>query len=415
MARARMEMDYRWRLSLRKGGREGWLPGLDLYAYNTLLSVYSKNGWIKEAVLLFGEMVGGRGIKPDLITYNRLLEGPLSTRRFIYRVGFVGEGSKDGEEGVEGEERGKIIFDGDQEVDRFIEAVCRSMKRHGVERDCLSETLLLKLRSKIHSYQSKRYLGNRSRIWALWKEVKNGRKKVDLLYYNTLIHAFSRCGDVTGGLSALTALRKDGLKADLYTYNSLLAAAGRVGKVDVATKILKTMRRVDGCHPDQYSYCSILTACARCRPTKPALAEVYLDEAIEEKVTWSNAMVNSAIISNGDDVESALTMWKRIRLKAAKLGMGKFDGMVYESLLHVCGAAGRPGDALKLVYAMRKEKIKPRSGKSLYSAFQRGVKEQDRALHIQRDFVRNQYLKLLQVECRVTTMELPLARVRVRY
>lgn len=394
---ARRELSYR--LVASRKYTTWYVPPPCTTSYNTLLSSFVKKGQIRNAILLYGEMIALGRCKPGIITFNRLLEAPLHCRRFVFRASFDIDTEPD------------QIYDEKAEMQKFVDAVENCMERYGVKRDRTTFTVLLRLATKLHSYQNPRHMTKSGKIWSLWKEAKASRQVLDLRYFNVLIHSFARCGDIVGAVSALKAMTETGLKPDLFSYNGVIAAAGRAGHVETAKKFLEIMRKLKGMKPDVYSYCSAITACGRCSPRKPASAEVLLDEAIEDGVRLSGAIINAAITANGDDVDSAVAMWRRIRRKKNV----DLDKEAYEGLMYVCGAGGRPGSALKVVYAMRKDGIDGKAVKSLYSSFSRGLRSNGRQHDVDRDFLKKQYVKLLQVECRAVDIELPLNRVRIRY
>lgn len=204
---------------------------------------------------------------------------------------------------------------------------------------------------------------------------------------------------------------------DMYTINAILSAASRAGDISLVRSTLAAIRS-SSLSADMYSYTAAIAACARCTPRDPDTARMLLDEAIADGVPWTSAMVNAALSTHGSDVDSAVTLWKALRAypdEASRAAVS--DKMVYDALMRVSGAAGRPDMALRIVYAATKAQHLHGSGETrLFNAFQRGMRESGCEQRVVDNVLKWQYLQHLRVKCGAfERVDYPIERIRIRY
>ena len=140
-------------------------------------------------------------------------------------------------------------------------------------------------------------------------------------------------------------------------------------------------------------------------------------EAIQAGIPPDGRFLNACIRCFGDDIDRAMTAWKqefrtaalshenrqtRSTFRSTKKKKKKNLVAAYNGLLHVCGQAGRPDIALRLVYAMNKEESVEPNEASLNSYYAgKKIRENDTADLDPKKTIRmmSQYETLLQVEC----------------
>lgn len=201
----------------------------------------------------------------------------------------------------------------------------------------------------------------------------------------------------------------------MYTINSILAALSRKGQVDLVLEVLEELREMH-VKPDTYTYIEALSSCSRCVPTRPYVAEMLLRNAIHDNVRIMPAMMNATISAFGDDVSDALKFWQKMRASENPKSRNAVKHVqAYEALFRVCGRAGRPDVALKIVYVMKKSKdvVASSTGTNLFRSFERGLKEGDQEGKVTRIFAK-QYLEHFRTECQAFEMDLPVERIRIK-
>ncbi len=62
--------------------------------------------------------------------------------------------------------------------------------------------------------------------------------------------------------------------------NSILSVLSRKGEVDIVIQVIEQLRGLSA-KLDTYTYVAALSACSRCIPTRPRIAEKLLEDAIE--------------------------------------------------------------------------------------------------------------------------------------
>lgn len=130
-----------------------------------------------------------------------------------------------------------------------------------------------------------------------------------------------------------------------------------------------------------------------------------LQKAAEQNIVLSDVVASAAISSMYDDVDGARRVWLFIRSKSSS-PPGRLCCL---SFLRVCGTAGRPDLAVRLVYAMQKEKIQ--ADPECYLTYQTGLRKfggRRRSLQ--------PYDLILRTLCAfVDDMDLPITRIRIKY
>lgn len=210
-------------------------------------------------------------------------------------------------------------------------------------------------------------------------------------------------------------MQMHGISADMYTMNSVLALLSRVGQVDLVLDTLEQLRAL-GAPVDAFTYTAVLSTCARCEPSRPEIAEKLLRQATEDGVRWMPSMVNATLSAYGSRVMDAVKCWKTLRGGAREDDARAVRHVqTYEALLRVCGRAGRPDVALKIVYVMRKSgDVLATKGANLFHTFERGVREGG-SRHKLTGIIARRYLVHLETECRAFVMNLPVERIRIKY
>lgn len=221
---------------------------------------------------------------------------------------------------------------------------------------------------------------------------------------------------------ALCRMANLSLRPDGLTIRALLAGARYLGDVQLAEGILKIAHR-NRIPPDSVHYTTAITACRYAAPPNVEAADEFLQTALAHGATWTPAMVNAAVATYGADVSKALALWKRLRTceHAPSREVLKERG-VYDSLMRVCGRAGRPDLALRIFYAARSAghlNGNSSDSQSVYNAFRRGVSEGGLDEIVEGNLLKRKYVEHLKLECgvadQIDQLDLPIERIRIKF
>lgn len=123
-----------------------------------------------------------------------------------------------------------------------LEYIIAFMKHHQIAPDICTYTQLLRLSGRIPSFDdansSDAEIGSSRAIRHIWNLVSN-KMQPDLTFYNALIDAFVRVGDISGAQEAFDSLSSQCLEPDLISYNSLMHGYARKGDVSSTSFILE--------------------------------------------------------------------------------------------------------------------------------------------------------------------------------
>lgn len=417
-------MSYVLRVMLERGSNNGNVPIPDTYSFNSVIDGWRRRQNLQNAFGVFGHMrVRAGAARPDVVTFNTLLALCIDNQN---------------NENAEYQLATTVLSN-------FIAAMPRCMRCHKVEPDLITHTLLLQAiacsqkgtdfisgtiqrrdrwftpqngsdRFRSHSYvTSFRTMARRRAssqiIRLLWDGVPG---RPDRRYFNSLIAAFARVGDLKGAITALTRMSKHhNFDPDLYTFNSMISAASRGGDADLACKLLFKLKRHKKYLPDAFSYTGAIRACRN----DPKRAVALLEDAEQSGIRATAPMLNAALLSHGSDIDGALRCW-RIWRSSGNFASVVGNVQVYRALLRVAGVSGKPDMALRILHAGRRtNELESSKTPGLFTAFSRGLREGGMTQKMETNLICKQYLQHLQLECRTFKRMscLPVEFIRIRY
>jgi hypothetical protein len=144
--------------------------------------------------------------------------------------------------------------------------------------------------------------------------------------------------------------------------------------LDASFKVLDTMRNgtvmsggFAAPKPNSQTYCQVASALSGFGASKPSidLALALFRNATEEGVTADGRFLNAVLRCFGDDIDAALSAWKRdigpaaARYERTSKKRGANVLAAYNGLMHVCGRSIRPDIATRIAYAMKKSGYEP--------------------------------------------------------
>mmetsp|Transcript_26240 Transcript_26240/g.40118 ORF Transcript_26240/g.40118 Transcript_26240/m.40118 type:complete len:859 (+) Transcript_26240:205-2781(+) len=166
--------------------------------------------------------------------------------------------------------------------------------------------------------------------------------------------------------------------------------------------------------PNSQSFCLAASALSHADTTQREDAMSMYEIFVDNSLQTDGRMLNAIIRCFGADISGALDVWKTtFRPAAISTGenfpkenemsvsrfrltkRGKNLLAAYHGLLHVAGRAYRPDIALRIVYAMKKEKVEPTEAS--LNCYNAGSRIRD--LEPNKIRLHSQYENMLQVEC----------------
>lgn len=163
---------------------------------NRIIFAFAKSRQIMKALLIF-DHIKGLKCKPDLITYNIVLD-------ILGRVGRVND-----------------------MLNEFV-----SMKEAGVVPDFISYNTLLNNLRKIRRLDL---------CLIYFREMGESGIKPDLLTYTALIDSFGRTGNIEESLRLFNDMKQRQIRPSIYVYRSLIDNLKKMGKVDLAMTLFEEM------------------------------------------------------------------------------------------------------------------------------------------------------------------------------
>jgi pentatricopeptide repeat protein len=200
--------------------------------------------------------------------------------------------------------------------------------------------------------------------------------------WNAILGALAKGCDINGGGKTLDILNSNASRA-----RSILQSQGCeesesqfISLVDgdsclgASFEVLNTMRNgtvlsegFAAPKPNSQTYCLVASALSGSGALGPSpdLALTLFRNAMEEGVAADGRFLNAVLRCFGDDIEAALSAWKRdigpaaANYERTSKKRGANVLAAYNGLMHVCGRAIRPDIATRIAYAMKKSGYEP--------------------------------------------------------
>ncbi|RZB93993.1 Pentatricopeptide repeat-containing protein, chloroplastic isoform C [Glycine soja] len=215
----------------------------DVYTFNILVDAMCKLGMVAEARNVFGLMIK-RGLEPDVVSYNALMNG------WCLR-GCVSEAKEVLDRMVE---RGKspnvisysTLINGYCKVKMVDEAMrlLTEMHQRNLVPDTVTYYCLLDGLSK-----SGRVLYE----WDLVEAMRASGQAPDLITYNVLLDDYLKCECLDKALVLFQHIVDMGISPNIRTYNILIDGLCKGGRLKAAKEIFQLLS-VKGCHPNIRTY-----------------------------------------------------------------------------------------------------------------------------------------------------------------
>ncbi|KAK4538711.1 hypothetical protein CDCA_CDCA19G4736 [Cyanidium caldarium] len=347
-----------WTLLQRMLDRRG-RHRLNAYVYNILMAMYASRGDIDEAVAVYGAMVAGARVSPDVVTFNTLLESLVRGHNTRHR------------------RPASALW-----LACLPDAIVERMEQHGVRPNVRTLSAHLRLSR-----------GRTEAVRAVEARAASHRIALDAPYYDQLIDAYACAGDVTAAAAVLKRLHaspSDTAAASVtaYAVNGVLKACAQSGAADHALQLVQNMAAEYRIEPDAISYTCALTALGRARRCEDA-KRLYANARAHLKEALNAPVATAAILAVHDDIEWGLRVVRDLlhvtdrqqqqqqqqQQQTSSHPQVDFRAPAH-ALLRVCGRARAPSRALDVVIALRNRALVP-IDRRCYAAFMKGVRESE--------------------------------------
>ncbi|OWM77253.1 hypothetical protein CDL15_Pgr028890 [Punica granatum] len=131
--------------------------------------------------------------------------------------------------------------------------------------------------------------GNMVEALHIWNKMSRDYKKVDLVAYNVLVHGFCSNGEIKHAYASFCEMLKRGFLPDVFTYNTLISCLCKEGNFSEASDIHNLMSESE-VPPDQISYKTIIQGL--CIQGDAIRANEFLQQMLD------NSMVPDPLIWN---------------------------------------------------------------------------------------------------------------------
>lgn len=192
--------------------------------------------------------------------------------------------------------------------------------------------------------------GDLERAFDLTREMIQVRDvKPNSHTYDVLIRGCGTQGKLDMALRLLDSMRVAGVSPTVITYSSVVSACARAGDIHAlshAMNVVKDMKRV-GIRPNIVTYNSLIHACARSCQAEQALS--VLDAMRKENIRPDAVTLCSLVdaCGRGGMLDRAFLMLEQLPIEFRAL---RPNTAAYNALIHGCGIAG---DLEKLALALR--------------------------------------------------------------
>ncbi|KAJ6829459.1 pentatricopeptide repeat-containing protein, mitochondrial [Iris pallida] len=254
------------------------LPNRNLVSWNSMISCFSLNGHLTDAMELFDGMVLS-GVEPDLVTWNSLVSG-YSLHGHDYEVFELIRRMQ-----VEGEKPNSSTITSILRTvseSKFLElgrAVHGYVTRHALECNVYIGTSLVDMYVKCCS------LANARRVF-------EATKHRNAITWNSLISGYAYEGSLDDALKLLKRMEGEGIQPNLTTWNSLISGYSMKGQSKQSLVLIRHLKE-KGMKPNVVSWTALISGCCQNEQYEDSL--YFFHELQKEGIKPNSATLATAL------------------------------------------------------------------------------------------------------------------------
>ncbi|EPS72235.1 hypothetical protein M569_02522 [Genlisea aurea] len=318
--------------------------GNTVYAYSALISAYAKSGYCDEAIALF-ESMKALGMKPNLITYNALIDA-------------CGKGGADYKRAMD------IFYDMVQngvQPDRItynsLLAVCSGAGLWETARSLFDEMVYRGVDQDIYTYNTLLDAacsgGHMDSAFEIMSEMPAKNVMPNEVTYSTMIRGCAKSGRLEKGLNLFAKMKIAGIKLDRVSYNTLVSIYANLGRFEEAFSVAEEMENF-GIKKDVVTYNALLDGFGKQSmydKVKALFVEMKRERLLPNLLTYSTLI---SVFLRGGLCEEAIDVYSEFKRRGLKA-----DVVFYSKLIDALCKKGLVESSALLVDEMVKLGIRP--------------------------------------------------------
>ncbi|KAK4587394.1 hypothetical protein RGQ29_024198 [Quercus rubra] len=280
----------------------------NLVLCNTIMSNYVRQGLVRDALAVFGEMLQ-QGPRPDRVTILSAISACAQLGDLLFGKQCHGYVLRNGLESW------------DNISNAMIDMYMKCAKQEMAQRvfNCMSKKTLVSWNSLIAGL-----IGN-DNVESAW-EIFNEMPENDLVSWNTMVNALVQESMFEEAIELFREMQNEGIKADRVTMVGVASACGYLGALDLAKWILTYIEK-NNIHCDMRLGTALVDMFARCGDTQSAI-QIFNKMAKRDVSAWTAAIGAMAMEGNG---ERAVELFNEMLRQGVKP-----DEVVFVALLTAC-------------------------------------------------------------------------------
>ncbi|KAF3436559.1 hypothetical protein FNV43_RR23651 [Rhamnella rubrinervis] len=318
--------------------------GNTVYTYSAIISAYGRSGYCEEAIGVL-ESMKGSGLKPNLVTYNAVIDA-------------CGKGGVKFNRVVE-------IFDemlrNGVQPDRItynsLLAVCSRGGLWEAAQNLFSEMVDREIDQDIYTYNTLLDAickgGQMDLAYQIMSKMPSKNIFPNVVTYSTMIDGYAKADRLEDALNLFNEMKFLAIGLDRVLYNTLLSIYAKLGRFEEALKVCREMES-SGIVRDVVSYNALLGGYGK-QGKYDEVKKMYEDMKAER--VSPNLLTYSTLIdvySKGSMYSEAMEAFREFK----KAGL-KADVVLYSELINALCKNGLLESAVSLLDEMTKEGIRP--------------------------------------------------------
>lgn len=199
--------------------------------------------------------------------------------------------------------------------------------------------------------------GDANRAFHVLEKMKRDNIAPNAKAYNFVVVACAELGDMSRAFQVAKIMRSSGICLNIVTYNNLLKSCCNAGNMENAFSLTKEMIQIYNIVPNSHTYDILIRGCGKWGQLDVALRilnSMRTAGVSPTVVTYSTAIAACARAGTVFALRQALTVLHEMQRAGLRPNI-----VTYNSLVHACARARQPVQAFAVLGMMRKANIAP--------------------------------------------------------